>query len=151
MRKSVLLFLGFAAFFAAVVVPVSAQVPSAANMQLPGGGTAAPQTAAPNSAGGPKGGCQLDEVRTDLGCFPNNPVKFVQKFYGIGLGFVAGVSLLTLMIGGYDIIASRGDQRRLNIGKSYIFYSIAGLLLAIFGYVIIRTIIVDVLRVPGFS
>lgn len=146
-----MLFLGFAAFFAVVVLPVSAQVPSAANMQLPGASTA-PQTPTNQSMGaGPKGGCQLDEVRTDLGCFPNNPVKFVQKFYGIGLGFVAGVSLLTLMIGGYDIIASRGDQRRLNIGKSYIFYSIAGLLLAIFGYVIIRTIIVDVLRVPGFS
>ena len=36
-------------------------------------------------------------------------------------------------------------------GKSYIYYAIAGLLLAIFGYVFIQTVVVDILHVPGFS
>lgn len=95
--------------------------------------------------------CSLSEISTDFGCFPNDPIGFVQKFYGIGLGFVAGIALLTLILGGYQIMTSRGDPRRVNIGKSYIFYSIAGLMLAIFGYVFIQVIVVDILHVPGFK
>jgi len=48
-------------------------------------------------------------------------------------------------------MTSRGDPYRVNIGKSYIYYAIAGLLLAIFGYVFIQTVVVDILHVPGFS
>ena len=95
--------------------------------------------------------CAANEITTDLGCFPNDPVGFVQKFYGIGLGFVAGIALLALIWGGYSIMTSRGDPHRVNIGKSYIYYAIAGLLLAIFGYVFIQTVLVDILHVPGFS
>ena len=91
------------------------------------------------------------EVQTDFGCLPNDPVGFVQRFYGIGLGFVGSISLITLIIGGYDILTSQGQPGRVNVGKSYIFYSIAGLLLAIFGYVFIQVVLVDILRVPGFS
>ena len=95
--------------------------------------------------------CQLNEIKTDFGCFPNDPVGFTQKFYRIGLEFVAGIALLALIYGGYIVMTSRGDPRRLSIGKSYIFYAIAGLLLAIFGFVFIQTIVVDVLHVPGFK
>ena len=95
--------------------------------------------------------CGLKEITTDFGCFPNDPIGFVQKFYGIGLGFVGGVALLSLIWGGYSIMTSRGDPHRVNIGKSYIYYAIAGLLLAIFGYVFIKTVMVDILHVPGFS
>lgn len=95
--------------------------------------------------------CALNEISTDFGCLPNDPVGFVQKFYGIGLGFVAGISLLTLVYGGYIILTSRGDAQRVNDGKSYIYYSIAGLLLAIFGFVIIQVVLVDILHVPGAS
>lgn len=95
--------------------------------------------------------CAANEIATDFGCLPNDPVGFVQKFYGIGLAFVAAVALLALIWGGYSIMTSRGDPHRVNIGKSYIYYAIAGLLLAIFGYVFIQTVMVDILHVPGFS
>ena len=95
--------------------------------------------------------CNVNEISTDLGCFPNDPVGFVQKFYGIGLSFVAGIALLALIYGGYVIMTSRGEPHRVTIGKSYIYYAIAGLLLAIFGYVFIQTVLVDILHVPGFS
>ncbi len=95
--------------------------------------------------------CGLNEIATDFGCFPNDPVGFVQKFYGVGLGFVAGVALIALIYGGYAIMTSRGDPARVNNGKSYIYYAIAGLLLAIFGFVFIQTVLVDILHVPGFS
>jgi len=95
--------------------------------------------------------CALNEISTDFGCMPNDPIGFVQKFYGIGLGFVAMIALMSLIWGGYSIMTSRGDPHRVNIGKSYIFYAIAGLMLAIFGYVFIQTVLVDILHVPGFK
>lgn len=95
--------------------------------------------------------CPLDRVRTDFGCMPNDPIGFVQEFYPIGLSFVGAIALICLILGGYMILISKGDPHRVNIGKSYIYYSIAGLLLAIFGYVFIQVVIVDILKVPGFS
>jgi hypothetical protein len=96
-------------------------------------------------------GCAITEIQTDFGCLPNDPIGFVQKFYGYGLSFVGGIALLTLIFGGYTILTSRGQPDRVNIGKSYIFYSITGLLLAIFGYVFIQVVVVDILHVPGFK
>jgi len=88
---------------------------------------------------------------TELGCIPNDPVGFVAKFYGIGLGLIGGVAVLFIIYGGYIILSSRGDPQNLNKGKSYITYAIIGLLLAIFGFVFVQIIAVDVLKIPGFS
>jgi len=79
--------------------------------------------------------CGVNEIATDFGCLPNDPIHFAEKFYGIGLGFVAAVALLALIYGGYVIMTSRGDPRRVSNGKSYIYYAISGLMLAIFGFV----------------
>ena len=95
--------------------------------------------------------CKLNEIQTDFGCFPNDPIGFIQKFYGYGVSFVGGLALLMLIWGGYTILTSRGDPRQLNVGKSYILYAIIGLLLAIFGYVFFEFIAVDLLHIPGFK
>ncbi len=88
---------------------------------------------------------------TDLGCIPNDPVGFVAKFYGIGLGLIGGVAVLFIIYGGYIILSSQGNPQSLNRGKSYIMYAIIGLLLAIFGFVFIQVIAVNVLKIPGFG
>ena len=95
--------------------------------------------------------CEANEVLTDLGCIPNDPIGFVQKFYGIGLGMIGGVALLFIMYGGYLIMTSQGNPSQLNNGRSYIVYALIGLLLAIFGYVFVQVIVVDVLQIPGFT
>lgn len=84
-------------------------------------------------------------------CVPQDPVGFVTKFYGVGLSIVSGVALLFLIYGGYQVMMSRGNPSQLNKGKSYIYYSLAGLLLAIFGFVFIQVVFVDILHIPGFS
>ena len=91
------------------------------------------------------------EVSTDLGCIPNDPFAFTAKFYGIGLGLIGGVALLFIIYGGYIILTSQGQPDQLGKGKSYIYYAIAGLLLAIFGFVFIQVIAVDILHIPGFK
>jgi uncharacterized membrane protein len=95
--------------------------------------------------------CAVTEVATDLGCLPQDPIGFVQKFYGWGLGLISFVGLIFLIIGGYYIMTSRGNMEQLAKGKSYIFYSIAGIALAIFGFVFIEIINGQILRIPGFS
>jgi len=88
---------------------------------------------------------------TDFGCIPNDPIGFVSKFYGIGLGFVGGTALIFIILGGYLILTSQGNPEQLNKAKSYIFYALTGLLLAVFGFVFQQIIFVDLLKVPGFE
>jgi len=95
--------------------------------------------------------CAPNEIKTDFGCIPNDPVGFVEKFYGIGLGFIGMVAIIFIIVGGYYIMTSQGDPAKLEKGKSYITYSIVGVLLAIFGFVFIQVITNDILRIPGFS
>lgn len=91
------------------------------------------------------------QTETDFGCIPNDPILFASKFYGIGLSLLGGISLLFIIFGAYRIMTSQGNPKQLQDGKSYIFYAIVGLLLAIFGYMFIQIILIDVLHVPGFS
>lgn len=95
--------------------------------------------------------CPPDQTLTEVGCLPKDPILFISSFYGIGLGLIGGVALIFIIIGGYTILTSRGNPSQLNVGKSYIFYSLAGLLLAIFGYFFIELFLVDILHIPGFS
>lgn len=88
---------------------------------------------------------------TDLGCIPYDPAAFAGKFYGIGLGIIAGTSLLFFIFGAYLLMTSRGNPGQVATGKSYIYYALLGLLLAIFGFVLIQVVIVDILKIPGFS
>jgi len=95
--------------------------------------------------------CPDGQISTGLGCVPVDPVGFAGKFYSIGLGLIGGVALLYIIYGGYIILTSGGNPGQLKKGKSFIFYSIVGLLLAIFGYVFIQVIVVDILHIQGFS
>lgn len=94
--------------------------------------------------------CGANEIATDIACIPTDPIGFVSKFYGIGLGLIGGVALLFIIFGGYIILTSSGNPTKLNMGKNYIYYAIAGLLLGIFGFIFIQVIAVDILHIPGF-
>ncbi|GIW61350.1 MAG: hypothetical protein KatS3mg089_0202 [Patescibacteria group bacterium] len=95
--------------------------------------------------------CPPNETLTEIGCLPTDPIQFIGRFYGIGLSLIGGVSLIFIIIGGYIILTSQGNPDQINVGKSYIFYAILGLLLAIFGFVFIEVVMVDILQIPGFS
>ncbi len=95
--------------------------------------------------------CADTETATDLGCIPNDPIGFVAKFYTIGLSMVGAVAVIFIIYGGYVLLMSSGKPQEIEKGKSYIFYSIAGLLLVVFGLVFVRVIAVDVFALPGFN
>lgn len=94
--------------------------------------------------------CAINEVATDLGCLPSDPVGFIQRFYGIGLSLIGMVALLFLIYGGYHVMTSGGNPDQLQKGKEYIYYAIAGILLAVFGFVFVEFVAGGILRIPGF-
>ncbi len=79
-----------------------------------------------------------------------DPASAVSQIYGFGLSIIGGVAVLLIIYGGYVILTSSGNPAQLNKGKSYIFYAIIGLLLAVFGYVFLDFIARGVLHIPGF-
>ncbi|MBI4091686.1 MAG: hypothetical protein HY427_00540 [Candidatus Levybacteria bacterium] len=95
--------------------------------------------------------CPPGEVATDLGCVPTDPIGFVERFYAIGLGFIGMVGVLFIIVGGYYIITSAGNPERLATGRSFIFYALAGIMLAVLGFVFIQIVTGEVLRIPGFG
>ncbi len=99
----------------------------------------------------PTPSCPSDQAMTEVGCLPTDPIQFVTSFYGIGLGLIGGVALVFIIIGGYTLLTSEGKPEKVNVGKSYIFYAVLGLLLAIFGFIFIEVFLVDILQLPGVS
>ena len=101
--------------------------------------------------------CKPTDIVTDFGCIPTDsvgtvdPAFFVEKFYGVGLGIIGGVSVLFITYGGYLYLTSQGNPVLVEKGKRYIFFSIIGLLFAVFGYVFIQLLAVDILHIPGFQ
>jgi hypothetical protein len=88
---------------------------------------------------------------TDFGCLPSDPVGFVEAIYTWGLMLISFVAIIFIIIGGYFIMASRGDPEKIQLGKSFIYYSIAGVLLAILGFVFIEIVTGQILKIPGFE
>lgn len=84
-------------------------------------------------------------------CMPDNPAGFAGAFYGVGLSIIGGLALLYLLFGAYVLMTSSGNPEQVNRGKSYIIYAIIGLLVAIFGYLFIQIVFIDILHIPGFK
>lgn len=94
--------------------------------------------------------CTPDQTATELGCIPNDVGGFVSKFYTIGITIIAILALIGIIYGGYKLSMSNGNPMEIKTGRSYIMYSIIGIVLAIFATVLLKVIGVDILHIPGF-
>lgn len=88
---------------------------------------------------------------TELGCIPEDPISFAQKFYNVGLGVLGLISFLYILYGAYLITTSQGNPRKVADGKTYVFYAIAGLAFVLLIYLIIRLVAVETLNIPEFN
>lgn len=95
--------------------------------------------------------CEDNILKTDLGNIPCDPTGFASSLYGIGLSFIGVVALLFIVYGGFLILTSQGSEDQLRKGKSYITYSIIGVVLAVAGYALYQILAIDLLKIPGFS
>lgn len=95
--------------------------------------------------------CEGGVLQTDIGNIPCSPTGFATSLYGIGLSFIGIVALLFIVYGGFLILTSQGSADQIRRGKSYITYSIIGVVLAIGGYALYQILAIDVIKIPGFS
>lgn len=130
------------------IQPTATRTPTIAPTVQPTLVFSTPTTAPPVPT--PDGSCPVGTVPSELGCIPTDVSGFVASYYGYGLSMIGGLAILLIMYGAYLILTSAGDSHQLRNGKNYIGYAIGGLLLAIFGYLFIEVILIDILHVPGF-
>lgn len=95
--------------------------------------------------------CLVNEIATDLGCIPDTPAGFVQKYLDVGLTMIGGVSFLGMVYGMILIGSSQGNNAQIQKGKKIVTSSITGVLLVIFSVFITRLVAVDTLHIPGFG
>lgn len=95
--------------------------------------------------------CENGVLETDLGVIQCTPTGFATSLYGVGLSFIGVVALLFIVYGGFLILTSQGNPEQVGRGKSYITYSIIGVVLAVGGYMLYQILAIDVIKIPGFS
>lgn len=91
-------------------------------------------------------------VNTAIGCIPfGNQNELIGFFLRWGLGIGGGIAFILLLLGGFQIMTSRGDPNKLKAGQELLTSAIAGLLLLIFSLVILRIIGFDILGIVAFK
>lgn len=96
--------------------------------------------------------CNNHGVWTSIGCVDFKPEKFIgEKVFGLGVGFAGIFSLLCIIYSAFLLQISRGDPERIKKAREYITNCVLGLIMVIFSIIILRTIGVDILRIPGFK
>lgn len=92
-----------------------------------------------------------NKMYTALGCIDITPVGFISWLLSSAIGLGGGIAFLLMIFGAFQVIISGGDPEKLNSGKEIITSAVAGLLMIIFSVVLLRTIGVDILAIPGLT
>lgn len=101
-----------------------------------------------------KGECQAcaskSGVWTAIGCIETSQEGIVSALVKLGLGVGGGVVLLMILGASFKLSTSKGDPKATDEAKEMITNAIGGLLFIIFAMVLVRTIGIDILKIPGF-
>lgn len=90
-------------------------------------------------------------VDTGLGLeIGTDPQSFIKNLFGLILSISGGIAVLLIIYSGYQLINSQGNPEKLEAARQQLLSAIIGLLFIIFSLVILQTIGVDILRIPGF-
>lgn len=91
------------------------------------------------------------EVDTAIGPIQTDPKEFVKKIFGIVLSLSGGIAVLLIIVSGYKLMVSQGNQEKTQAAREMLTSAIVGLLFIIFSLVILQIIGVDILKLPGFQ
>lgn len=89
-------------------------------------------------------------VWTAIGCIETSQEGIVSALVKLGLGVGGGVVLLMILGASFKLSTSKGDPKATDEAKEMITNAIGGLLFIIFAMVLVRTIGIDILKIPGF-
>lgn len=99
--------------------------------------------------------CQKTDSKTiwtAIGCMPISATGFVKQYiFTYGVGIAGGFAFLYFLFAAFTILTSAGNPEKIEEAKQMIVSSLSGLLLIIFSVVILKTIGVDILQIPGWS
>ena len=89
----------------------------------------------------------------DTGIRPFNlePAGLIRGLFAVLMSISGGIALLMIIRSGYQIVTSQGEAEKLKEARERLISAIVGLLFLIFSLVILETIGVDILRIPGFG
>ncbi len=105
---------------------------------------------------GEQNGEDAKKIWTAIGCISVDPAdgknggSIITALIRIGLGFAGGALLLMILASAFLLSTSQGDPKRTQEAQQMITSGITGLLFILFSIVILRTIGVDILQIPGF-
>lgn len=97
---------------------------------------------------GPEG---CTEINTALGVLATKPDTFISTIFAIFLGISGGIALLLIIRSGYQLLTSQGNAEKIKEAQDRITSAIVGLLFALFSLVILESIGIDILHLPGLS
>jgi type IV secretion system pilin len=92
-----------------------------------------------------------DAIWTSLGCVNTQGRSIVEMIMSIGLSTGGGISLIMILISGFQLSISQGDPKKIEDAKSRLTAAIIGLLFIVFSIVILQFVGVKILRIPGFG
>lgn len=95
----------------------------------------------------PKGG-----IWSAIGCLPTDFSILIKDYvFKYGVGIAGGIAFLYFLYGAFMILTSSGNAEKMEEAKQIITSSLAGLLLIIFSIFLLKTIGVDIPKLPGFG
>jgi hypothetical protein len=98
---------------------------------------------------GANGGCAL--IKSAIGDLQTQPGPFILRVFYTLMALSGGVATLLLMRSGYQLMMSRGNAEGMQKSREQFTATVVGLLFLIFSFVLFQTIVVDILRIPGFG
>lgn len=104
-----------------------------------------------NNARGKCWECQnKGEIWSAIGCLPTDFSALVNKYvFTTGVGLAGGIAFIYFLYGAFLILTSSGNAEKMEEAKQIITSSLAGLILIIFSVFLLKTIGVDILKLPG--
>ena len=96
--------------------------------------------------------CSADgtKIWTAIGCIPTDSNGILTAFVRLALSMGGGIVLLMTLAAAFQLTTSKGDPKATEEAKNKITAAVSGLLFIIFSMVLLKTIGVTVLQIPGF-
>jgi len=92
---------------------------------------------------------QTNKLYTAIGCFPIGDAQSSLVFiFRWALGVGGGIAFLLIILASFQITSSAGNPEKIQAGKELLTSAVAGLIMLIFSYYILKVIGVDLLKLP---
>ncbi|KKS78243.1 MAG: hypothetical protein UV74_C0001G0090 [Candidatus Woesebacteria bacterium GW2011_GWB1_43_14] len=88
-----------------------------------------------------------NSINTAIGCLPLSTEGTAGRLLAWGAGILGGVAFLVIFMGGFRILSSQGDPRKVMAGRELIIAAVSGLTVAIFSIFILRLLGVNILQI----